>query len=64
MMGIAVFYINPFTLRVPLESIICSFFTFVNNLESRESLQNVEMGVVLWLLINISPSNVFQKMLL
>ena len=52
---------NPFTLRVPLEIIVCYSNTFENNLELK---RNFTKYLERELLINITPSNVFQKQLL
>ena len=34
---------NPFTLRVPLESIVCNFHTFENNLEIKQQFKEYLM---------------------
>ena len=57
-------YINPFTLRVPLRGIVCYFNTFENNLGIKQKFTKYLLKSCCLALINISPSNIFQKMLL
>ena len=52
---------NPFTLRVPLERIVCYSHTFGKNLRIKQNFANIWIRVVVWLMLNISPTNVFQK---
>ena len=56
--------LNPFTLRVPLENSVCYSHTFENNFGIKQKSELYLKRVVVWLLINIFGSNVFQKILL
>ena len=49
--------------RVPLEVSSATFILLEITWELSESLRNISRRVVLYLLVNISPSNVFDKML-
>ena len=40
--------INPFTLRVPAESIVCYFHTFENNLELKRKVHKIFEGKLLF----------------
>ena len=51
-------------LRVSLEILSAIFILLEITWEQSERSQNISNRVVVYLLINISPSNVFQKMLL
>ena len=52
------FHINPSTLRVPQESIVCDFHAFENKANSHKIFEGEVVGNIL---INISPSNIFDK---
>ena len=59
--------LNPFTLGVPPERIICYSHTFENNSGIKRKFtkylkESCCLRVVVWLMINISPSNISQKM--
>ena len=63
--GQAISRFNPFTLTLPLESIVCYFHTFENNLwiKLRVTIK-LKGSCSLTSLSNIFPSNIFQKRLL
>ena len=56
--------VNQSTLRVPQESIVCYSHTFENNLGIKLKFTKKLKRVVVWHLINISTSNIFQKICL
>ena len=56
--------VNLFTLRVPLSVSSAALVFLKITWKESENLQNIRRRVVVWHLINISPSNVFRKKLL